>query len=243
VIPSGRIRQQRSTLTCSSPRAVGSGGHRSTGDSGGPVRQRRCPWRGTPSRVGARWVAAMGVAPMGAVPVPGLSHSPVDPGGVQHRAGGGFGWPVTLRSVGVRTLVRSPAAWRPLNPSWIGGETHDIRRGHQIYGIDPRYQRDTSAPTGTGDIPARAWGTGSTQTRCSCAVCHTPHGALRGRQRFEHSRQRPRGSTAWAASRAHHPEVNRGSSLRATDSSDPLSALLASSSSMSSRSHTPCRRI
>jgi hypothetical protein len=163
-------------------------------------------------------------------------------GACSAESGGGFVWPVTLRSVGgadARWITGHVAAAQPV-VDW--GETHDIRRGHQLYGIDSRCQLDTSAPTGRGDITARAWGTVSAHTRCSCAVCHTPHGALRGRQRFEHTRQRPRGSGAWAASRAHHPEVRRGSSLRATDSSDPLSALLASSSSMSSRSHTPCRR-
>lgn len=76
------------------------------------------------------------------------------------------------------------------------------------------------------------------ETRCSCAARHTLHNAARGRKRLEHSGQRPRGSSAWAASRARHPWVRRGSSLRASDSSDPLSALLTSSSSMSSRSHT-----
>jgi hypothetical protein len=86
-------------------------------------------------------------------------------------------------------------------------------------------------------------GTLSAEMRYSCAACHTLHDAARDRQWPEHSGQRPRESGAWVASSALHPWVNRGSSLRATDSSEPLSALFASSSSMSSRSHTACRRI
>lgn len=83
----------------------------------------------------------------------------------------------------------------------------------------------------------------SAETRCSWAARHTLHGAARGRQRLEHSGQRPRGSGAWVASRSRHPWVKRGSSVRASDSRDPLSALLTSFSSMLSRSHTACRRI
>jgi hypothetical protein len=86
-------------------------------------------------------------------------------------------------------------------------------------------------------------GTVSAEMRCSCAACHTLHDAARDRQWPEHSEQRPRESGTWVASRARHPWVRRGNSLRATEIREPLSALLASSSSMSSRSHTACRRI
>jgi hypothetical protein len=113
------------------------------------------------------------------------------------------------------------------------------RRGRQLYGIESdvslirllRQGGDTSQPA-SGARSRRIGG-----VRARSAIRHT------ARQRVEHSRQRPRVSGAWAASRARHPEVRRGSSLRATDSSDPLSAWPASSSSMSSRSHTVCRRI
>lgn len=107
-------------------------------------------------------------------------------------------------------------------------------------------QRVAPAPAGTlalaGRDPVAAVSADpvSAETRCSCAARHTVHGAALGRQRLEHSGQRPRGSGAWVASRARHPWVKRGSSLRASDSRDPVSALLTSSSSMSSRSHTDC---
>src|SRR5438270_2239562 len=86
-------------------------------------------------------------------------------------------------------------------------------------------------------------GTVSAEMRCSCAARHTLHDAARDRQWPEHSGQRPRESGACEASKARHPWVNRGNSLRAIDTTEPLSALFASSSSMSSRSHTACRRI
>lgn len=175
------------------------------------------------------------------------------------------GDPSTSRS-GARTFAGSPATWRLLSPrGW--GETHEPRRDRQLYGVDKQwYQRVAPAPTGTlagnkdigwhiRDRTRRApdpdpeeegtdlEDTVSAETRCSWAARHTLHGAARGRQRLEHSGQRPRGSGAWVASRARHPWVKRGSSLRASDSRDPLSALLTSFSSMLSRSHTACRRI
>jgi hypothetical protein len=181
---------------------------------------------------------------------------------------GEWGWPVILRHLG-RGHGRSPdhrphggcSAFR----GW--GETHEPRRDRQLYGVDKQwYQRVAPAPTGTlagnrdigwhirdrtrrgPDPDPEEEGTDledtiSAETRCSCAARHTLHGAARGRQRLEHSGQRPRGSGAWVASRARHPWVKRGSSLRASDSRDPLSALLTSFSSMLSRSHTACRRI
>jgi hypothetical protein len=165
-------------------------------------------------------------------------------GACSAESGGGFVWPVTLRSVGgadARWITGHVAAAQPV-VDWGGNPRHSARPP-ALWNLIPGVNSIRLLQQGGEISQPRAWGTVSAHTRCSCAVCHTPHGALRGRQRFEHTRQRPRGSGAWAASRAHHPEVRRGSSLRATDSSDPLSALLASSSSMSSRSHTPCRRI
>ena len=153
-------------------------------------------------------------------------------------------WPVTLRHLGsgARTFTGSPATWRLLSPrGW--GEAHESRRDRQLYGVEVSYQPITPAPTGTGAIAGRAWGMVSAEMRCSCAVRHTLHGAIRGHQRCEHSGQRPQESGAWVASKARHPKVRRGSSPRATDSSDSLSASLTSSSSRSSRSHTAWRRI
>ena len=79
-------------------------------------------------------------------------------------------------------------------------------------------------------------------TRCSWATCHTEHGALHRCQRVEQVGQSPRSSGSCARSMARQPSVRRGSSERATDTSDGASARLASSESMSRRSHTALRR-
>lgn len=180
-------------------------------------------------------------------------------------------WPVTLRHLG-RGHGRSPDH-RPLGgcSAFVGGgEPHEtVARPPALWSCGTgRRQGATAAAAGN---MAAGWltcqplrlalslektdleavdsaetaceGTLSAEMRYSCAACHTLHDAARDRQWPEHSGQRPRESGAWVASSARHPCASRGSSLRATDSSEPLSALFASSSSMSSRSHTACRRI
>lgn len=101
--------------------------------------------------------------------------------------------------------------------------------------------------TGVRSPPAAAcratgWGASPPATRCSYAARHTEQGAFCCRHRDEHTRQLPRSSGSCAASIDRHPSVNLGSSERATDSSDEASAWLASSESMSRRSHTASRR-
>lgn len=103
-----------------------------------------------------------------------------------------------------------------------------------------RDHRESAAGAASPEVALAAL---SAETSRSCAACQTLHGAIRTCQRREHSGQRPRGPGVWVARRARHPWVRRGNSLRTADSSDPLSALLASSSSMSSRSHTASWRI
>ena len=182
-----------------------------------------------------------------------------------------MGWPVILRHLG-RGHGRSPDH-RPHGgcSAFVGGgrPTSRDETASSMELTYRWYQRVAPAPAGTlvgnrdigwhiRDRTRRApdpdpeetdpeetdpEDTSSPETRCSCTARHTLHGAARGRQRLEHSGQRPRGSGAWVASRARHPWVNRGSSLRASESRDPLSALLTSFSSMLSRSHTACRRI
>jgi hypothetical protein len=173
-------------------------------------------------------------------------------------------------SVGGTDVRRIAGHMAAAQPSWVGGSPTNQWRDRQLYGVGSSGRRQRAAAAAVGNMAA-GWrtchpfrsalnlekidseavdsaetaceGTLSAETRCSCAACHTLHDAARERQWPEHSGQRPRESGACEASRARHPWAKRGSSLRATESSEPLSALFASSSSMSSRSHTACRRI
>ena len=151
--------------------------------------------------------------------------------GVGCRPPAGRAGPGPLRAprlIGRRPVARKPAENRSCRALNKGLREHRSRavadRPHSLGG--------------------RAVGPGSPSacTRCTCAARHTEHGAPR-RHRCEHRRQRPRGPGTWVASSARQAWVNRGSSLRTADSSEPLSPLLTSSSSMSNRSHTACRRI
>jgi hypothetical protein len=179
------------------------------------------------------------------------------------------GNPSTSRS-GARTFAGSPATWRLLSLRGWGGAPRNSGETASSMELGSSGRRQRAAAAAVGNMAA-GWrtchplrsalilekidpeavdsaeaaceGTLSAETRCSCAACHTLHDAARERQWPEHSGQRPRESGACEASRARHPWAKRGSSLRATESSEPLSALFASSSSMSSRSHTACRRI
>lgn len=179
------------------------------------------------------------------------------------------GDPSTSRS-GARTFAGSPATWRLLSLRGWGGAPRISGETASSMELGSSGRRQRAAAAAVGNMAA-GWrtchplrsalslekidseavdsaetaceGTLSAETRCSCAACHTLHDAARERQWPEHSGQRPRESGACEASRARHPWAKRGSSLRATESSEPLSALFASSSSMSSRSHTACRRI
>ena len=162
-------------------------------------------------------------------------------GACSAESGGGFVWPVTLRSVGgadARWITGHVAAAQPV-VDW-GGKPRRSARPPALWNLIPGVNSIRLLQQG-GEISQPAPGERSRPTRGVRARPAIRHTARYPGASASSTRQRPRGSGAWAASTAPHPEVSRGSSLRATDSSDPLSALLASSSSMSSRSHTPCR--
>lgn len=168
--------------------------------------------------------------------------------GPRHRPAEAWGWPVTQRRRGRghgRHWITGhwwPFVERP--PVWVCGRQR-LAPAARPSGV---VQRTAGLGTGSRRAACRADDSAGSATtlavsRLSCAADHTAQDAVRGRQRLEHSGQRPFASGSWVASRARQPSVSRGSSVRATDSRDSASALVASSSSRSSRSHTACLRI
>ena len=140
----------------------------------------------------------------------------------QHRRWESLVWPAILRHLG-RGHGRSPDH-RPHGGCSAfagGGRPDETWRDRQLYGIEVNSDQCTAAgPTESSDTGGRIGGTAkrapvthapdmeetnpeatapfplSAWTRCSCAARHTLHSAVRGRQRLEHSGQRPRGPGA-----------------------------------------------
>jgi hypothetical protein len=170
-------------------------------------------------------------------------------GVLQHRPAGSEGY-LVISSVEAGDPVRlargygrtgPPALVTTSRPRTVRGNGGRGRRFH----LAPAGMRLVDrTELGSSSTAWRAVGCGASPpaTRCSYAARHTEQGAFCCRQRDEHTRQLPRSSGSCAASMDRQPSVRRGSSDRATDSSDGASAWLASSESMSRRSHTASRR-